>query len=167
MPPPEIADPRSLWSHALRTYAVSGVAECCLRLQDEHQLDVDVLLAILWLADRGVELDEVSLEQLLNAASPARVRVLHLRALRRAVGAERTHDPRWAELYPHLKAMELAAERVELTSIEDATANLPPTIGADAPAVARRGLALYAARANRRDAEVLLDHLVACLWTDA
>ena len=120
------ADPPStelLWGFAVRVYARPGVAPLCLRLQDEHDLDVDVLLGLLWLSERGIELDEPSLASILDAAAPAHARARQLRALRRVVGSDREADPRWQPTYEHLKAAELAAERVALSCIEAAASD--------------------------------------------
>lgn len=108
----------ALWPFAVHAHALPGVAALCLRLQDEHGLDVDVLLSILWQACRGATVDDAAIDRMLAAAAPVQRRVGELRALRRAVGSDRAHDPRWQETYEHLKAAELAAERVELAALE-------------------------------------------------
>lgn len=102
----------------MHVYALPGVEPLCLRLQDEHGLDVDALLAILWQAHRGAPLDDATLERLSTAVAPVHARVLELRALRRTLAADRTHEPRWQETYEHLKAAELSAERLELSMLE-------------------------------------------------
>lgn len=153
-------DAETLWAFAVRVYGQDGVAPLCLRLQDEHGLDVDVLLALLWRAQRGHGVDEEALARLLAAAGPARSRVGELRALRRAVGADVEHDPRWRETYERLKAAELAAERVELQALETAAlaADDPRPAAAPAPmldcaALARDALERYAEQhAERGDA---------------
>lgn len=119
----------ALWPFAVHAYALPGVAVQCLRLQDEHGLDVDVLLAILWQASRRAVLDDAALARLLASAAPVHARVLELRALRRTLADERAREPRWQEAYEHVKAAELAAERVELSCLEQA-------LGSGAPALA-------------------------------
>ncbi len=138
----------ALWHFAVQAYARPGVAASCLQLQDAHGLDVDVLLACTWLASLGVALDREGLERLLGAAAPPHARVLELRSLRRALGSDREHDPRWQATYEHLLAAELAAERVELDSIEAA---LSPLLAAATATLEPAELALanlrrYAAR---------------------
>jgi uncharacterized protein (TIGR02444 family) len=110
----------------VHAYAIPGVGALCLRLQDEHGLDVDVLLAILWQAWRGAAIDDAALDALLATVAPVRSRVRELRALRLDVGSDRVAEPRWQETYEHLKAAELAAERVELSMLE-ATLVLEPS----------------------------------------
>jgi uncharacterized protein (TIGR02444 family) len=158
--PPSLDLPATLWAFAVQAYALPGVASSCLQLQDEHGLDVDVVLACLWLASRGGTLVDADLDPMLAAAAPAHARVLELRALRRAVGSDREHDPRWQATYEHLQAAELAAERVELACLALA---LPPapTASADPPAsLALTALRRYAARCGARSCDPLLTTLV-------
>lgn len=116
--PPSLDCSPALWPFAVHVYALPGVSELCLRLQDEHRLDVGVLLAILWRSCRGAAVDAATLDRMLDAAAPMQARVRELRALRVAVGSDRAREPRWQETYEHLKAAELAAERVELSVLE-------------------------------------------------
>jgi uncharacterized protein (TIGR02444 family) len=147
----------SLWGFAVRSYALPGVAERCLRLQDEHGLDVDVVLAVLWSASRGVELDDRQLARVLDAAAPARGRVLEIRALRRAVGEARSEDPRWEECYASLKGAELAAERVELMAIEVVVPDPLRVAETNASMLARRGLRRYAAHGRGSATSLLFE----------
>jgi uncharacterized protein (TIGR02444 family) len=130
--PSALDRPPPLWPFAVHVYALPGVEPLCLRLQDEHGLDVDALLAILWQAHRGAPLDDATLEGLSVAVAPVHARVLELRALRRTLAADRTHEPRWQETYEHLKAAELAAERLELSVLEVVLTSplpaVPPTV---------------------------------------
>jgi uncharacterized protein (TIGR02444 family) len=155
----------ALWPFAVHAYALPGVAAQCLRLQDEHGLDVDVLLAILWHASRRATLDDAALDRLLGAAATARARVLELRALRRTLGDDRAQDPRWQETYEHVKAAELAAERVQLSCLEQ-TLSAPPgpaSAPSEAPAtpttLALAALARYAERCGAASCEPLLREL--------
>lgn len=158
--PDGFASAPTLWAFAGRTYEREGVAPVCLRLQDEHDLDVDVLLAGLWIASHGQPVDEHRLDAILQAAAPARARVTQIRALRRAIGSERERDPAWQATYEQLKAAELAAERVELERIE---ATLTPWLvksEGEPIALAREGLRRYARRQDARSCDALLDRLI-------
>jgi uncharacterized protein (TIGR02444 family) len=158
--PTSIDLPATPWAFALQAYALPGVAPLCMRLQDEHGLDVDVVLACLWLAARGGTLDDPDLDRMLAAAAPARARVLELRALRHAVGSDREHDPRWQATYEQLKAAELAAERVELSCIETALAPTPLAPAAEPAGLALGSLRRYAARCGAPSCDPLLQTLV-------
>jgi uncharacterized protein (TIGR02444 family) len=152
--------PASLWAFAVQAYALPGVAAACLRLQDEHGLDVSVVLACLWLASRGGALDDAGLDRMLAAAAPARARVLELRALRRAAGSDREHDPHAQARYEQLQATELAAERVELSSIEVALAAVPGGAAAKPAELALAALRRYSACCGASSCEPLLQTLV-------
>lgn len=100
-----------LWDFAVAVYARPGVRELCLRLQDEHGLDVDVLLAAAWAAHQGLRLDAAAAGALDEAARPVRERfTLPIRELRRGAA----HDP---ELKQHLLAAELRAERLAIQAL--------------------------------------------------
>lgn len=115
-----LAASQPLWDFAAAAYARLGVRELCLRLQDEHGLDVDVLLAAAWAAHEGIRLDAASARVLDEAARPVRERfTLPIRESRRAAA----HDP---ELKQHLLAAELRAERLALHALQAA---LPPASG--------------------------------------
>jgi uncharacterized protein (TIGR02444 family) len=74
------------WTFSLATYAAEGVAECCLAVQDEMGLDVNVLLYATWLASRERKMTEAHLAALEACIRPWRQRVvLPLRALRNAL----------------------------------------------------------------------------------
>ena len=158
----------SVWTFAVRAYARDGVAPLCLRLQDEHGLDVDVLLGALWLAGRGASWEPELLACVLEAAAPVHARVEELRALRRAVGGDRRHEPAWQRTYEHLRAAELAAERVELGRIE-AMLRDAPAAPAPAPAssLALASLRSYAARCHASECDALLEQLVALALPDS
>jgi uncharacterized protein (TIGR02444 family) len=51
----------SLWNFSLARYARTGVADVCLRLQDEHGVNVNLLLWCAWLEACGLMLDEARL----------------------------------------------------------------------------------------------------------
>lgn len=131
--PPSLDCSPALWPFAVHVYALPGVSELCLRLQDDHGLDVGVLLAILWRSCRGATVDAPTLDRMLDAAAPLQARVRELRALRVAVGSDRAHEPRWQETYEHLKAAELAAERVELSVLEAMLTTRPERAAGSSP----------------------------------
>lgn len=152
-----------LWDFARRIYARDGVAPLCLRLQDEHDLDVDVLLACLWLAARGQPIDDARLDALLAAAAPVRAKIQAIRSLRRSVGTARDEQPDWAPVYEQLLAAELAAERVELQRLEaSASATPSPSPAPPSPprALAAEALRRYARRCRALSCDALLTTLV-------
>ena len=48
MAPPNSLPDHPFWNYSLRLYAQPGVSDACLRLQDEHGLDVNLVLFCIW-----------------------------------------------------------------------------------------------------------------------
>lgn len=111
MPSPVQLD--SLWDFSLALYAQPGVAESCLRLQDEQSINVNLLLWCVWLECNGLHLDHGRLHE-----AQRRIRgwdqhyVIPLRHLRKRMKAEFGTDNAAIEaVRGHIKQAELAAER--------------------------------------------------------
>lgn len=138
----------SLWDWATALYEKPGVASLCLRLQDEHGLDVDLVLACLWHVAGGGTMSEATLARLCDAAAPLQATITEVRAMRVRLGNKAKSDPRWRPTYEHAKATELAAERVELDRLEGALAGCSrrPTTAAQRRATAEQALRAYAER---------------------
>ncbi|QKT03198.1 TIGR02444 family protein [Ectothiorhodospiraceae bacterium 2226] len=154
----------SFWDYSLDVYARPGVADSCLRLQDEAGLDVNLLLLCGWLAMRGRgSLDAAAARHLESAAAPWRHAVLApLRAARRRLKPAAAHDARVAALRRRLAELELRAERVAQALLVRAlpAVRLVPPRGRRADAAA--SLAAYAGAALAADErESLLNALTA------
>lgn len=122
-----------LWTFACRLYGTEGVREFCLELQDEHGVDVPLLLTTCWLWRRGVALDEMRRQRLAAACAPwQREVVAPLRAARRALrpaAAPRRElivpAEKRGELKARVQALELEAERCQLDALAALTADWP------------------------------------------
>ena len=113
MPTASLDDRSNLWDFSLRQYARAGVADACLRLQDEHGVNVNVLLWCLWLGQRGLTLDAARLR-----SAQKRIHawdehyVVPLRQLRRRIKAEfGMADPGIEQVRSQIKQAELLAEK--------------------------------------------------------
>lgn len=125
--------PQSLWNFAVALYERPGMADLCLGLQDEHDADVCLLLAALWLESRGVAPAPERLASLEALAQPWRQAVIApLRQLRRAWKAPAADDAGLAELRGRLGALELQAEHLLLERIEALATGWAPE-GAGSP----------------------------------
>jgi len=137
------------WRFSLAFYRRPGVGEACIQLQDGSEVDVNLLLFLLWLAaaKRRLTADEVR-------GIDAKVRgwreltVLPLRAVRRQLkGAAPLVEAGAAEAYrSKIKSVELEAERLQQEALY-ALAN-SMTLGAadaSADAAARANIAAYQA----------------------
>lgn len=117
---------QSLWDFSVAFYARPGLAELCLRLQDERGADVCLLLAALWLERRRVDVAAARVAALRDLAGPwQRTVTLPLRRLRRAWKAPAADDPALAELRRQLAELELQAERLLLERLQALTADWP------------------------------------------
>ena len=103
----------SLWDFSLSHYAGSGVADFCLRLQDEHGVNVNLLFWCAWLEQRGCTLDITHLR-----GAQKRIQswdehyVLPLRQLRRRMKDEYGVADAGIELVrSRIKQAELLAEK--------------------------------------------------------
>jgi uncharacterized protein (TIGR02444 family) len=167
------------WDFSLRLYAREGVAGSCLRLQDRHGIDVNMLFFGLWLGMEGQVVSRRDVARLI-----ARVRTLHeqvvkpLRvartALKRMLGEEKGDLPPPAgAIRAAIKKSELDAEHLEQIML---TAARPPSRVsavrqmADGRECARANAAVYfavhGARLGRSD-EADLAVILAALCADA
>jgi uncharacterized protein (TIGR02444 family) len=110
-----------LWEFSLRVYALPGVAEACLELQDRSGADVNLLLFALFAAELRRRLDSEAFRLLDAAVCRWREDVVRpLRSVRRALKAM----PAGSEggealgLRDLVKRAELDAERLEQSRLE-------------------------------------------------
>jgi uncharacterized protein (TIGR02444 family) len=101
----------AFWAFSLDLYARPGVADTCIALQDEHGLDVNLLLLCCWLGWSGkgrLGADGLAATEA-NAAAWRSAVVDKLRQVRRALGTMTA--PGVAALRTEVQRLELAAER--------------------------------------------------------
>jgi uncharacterized protein (TIGR02444 family) len=105
------------WAFALHLYAQPGVAEACLKLQDEAGVDVMMSLMIVFAAVRHrVLLTPSEIRELDEACRPWREQIVHpLRAIRTRLKTGPSPAPGSATepFRSTIKAAELAAERLQ------------------------------------------------------
>jgi uncharacterized protein (TIGR02444 family) len=96
------------WDYACAVYANESVARCCLQLQDDYGVDVNLLLYGAWLGQQDLALTGAHLRLAEAQVAPWRDEVVRpLRRLRRALG----EPGRRGTAYTDVKALELVAER--------------------------------------------------------
>ncbi|MGC5699308.1 TIGR02444 family protein [Pseudomonas sp. NFXW11] len=143
-----------LWNFSLNTYALSGVQQACLQLQDAGA-NVCLLLCGAWLGQRGVTCNEQRLQQLQELATPWHREVIQpLRDLRIGWRAAACQDSDLHALREQLKGLELEAERQLLLRLQERSREWP-----DAQAGSLddwlEGVAAEAAEGNRDALQVL------------
>ena len=114
MIPLELDNP--FWQFSLRVYGTPGVAEECLKVQDEIGADVNVLLYAAWLgATRGIVVEEADLlliEQAISSWSASVVKPL--RGVRRTMKSmPDAADSQVQALRKQVAATELLSEQIE------------------------------------------------------
>jgi uncharacterized protein (TIGR02444 family) len=110
------------WRFSLQFYRLPGVAEACIRLQEEAGADVNLLLFLLWHAAQKRRLSATEVELLEQKIAGWRnLTVIPLRSIRRALksppglvaaGAGEAFRTR-------IKAVELEAERMQQEAMYD------------------------------------------------
>lgn len=115
-----------LWQFSLTTYARAGVANHCLYLQDQWAANINIILWLLWLEQRGTQVDATLIhkaETIIAAWHEALIKPL--RQLRRQFTQQFAMDDELiGATYQQLKAAELQAEQVEqklLAGVSDKT----------------------------------------------
>lgn len=137
------------WKFSLALYCREAVAAACLSLQDRRGADVNLLLAICWLASSGYAVDATAIAAAAAAVSGWADGVLKpLRAVRRSLGAG---FPEFApgdrqEVRHDIMAVELECERLAQQRIAAAFAGHVAGMQAEPPRLlARGGLDTYLA----------------------
>ena len=104
------------WQFSIKFYAVPGVAEACIELQDQAKVDVNILFFLLWNATQGrtyKKADVAEVERLIGAWRD--MAVVPIRNVRRALKSPpAVMTPEAAEGFrTRIKAVELEAERLQ------------------------------------------------------
>lgn len=147
---PDAAEPldaNAFWDFSARTYARPGVAEACLKLQDDLGLDVNLLLFCLWCAAEGPgRLDGGDFEQFGEELACWQAETVQpLRAIRRR-SREELGDRLSTFFRAAMLRAELDAERVEQEMLFRWALKRQRAPGIDVAAEAARNLVVYLAR---------------------
>ena len=118
------------WAFALHLYAQPGVASACLRLQDEADVDVMMLLMIVFAGVRHrILLTPSEIGELDGVCRPWREQIVHpLRAIRTLLKSGPLPAPNHATepFRSTIKAAELAAERLQNQLLAEHLTLRPP-----------------------------------------
>lgn len=135
----------SFWNFSVKFYAIQGVADICLDLQDRFGFDVNVLLYMLWQARHQRRLGTKEIQDLVALIAEWQRHVVRpLRGARRFLTNPGSiwSRPEVAELRQRLKGEELLAERLQQAAMEAAFLN--PGETADIAVAARANCEAYA-----------------------
>ncbi|HET7193280.1 MAG TPA: TIGR02444 family protein [Pseudolabrys sp.] len=102
----------AFWRFSLAVYAADGVADECLALQQEFNIDINLLLFSAWLgADRGIDLTQEDIRTADATVERWRSRVVRpLREVRQVLKQAQTNHEGFRR---KVKAIELEAEQIE------------------------------------------------------
>jgi uncharacterized protein (TIGR02444 family) len=119
MSEPETTAPVSkspFWQFSIKFYAVPGVADACIALQDKARVDVNVLFFLLWNATQGRAFNAADVTEIERQIGPWReMAVIPIRNVRRALKSPPPIMMADAaeSLRTRIKAVELEAERLQ------------------------------------------------------
>ena len=107
-----------LWDFSIKTYGREGVASACLRLQDDHGADVNILMYCCWAAqDRALLFDAMAIERIISAVEPWKSSIVEvLRNIRRELKSKAylgIDVEEQEHLRVEIKRVELNAERLQ------------------------------------------------------
>ena len=102
----------AFWRFSLAVYAADGVADECLALQQEFNIDINLLLFSAWLgADRGIDLTQEDIRTADATVERWRCRIVRpLREVRQVLKQAQTNHEGFRR---KVKAIELEAEQIE------------------------------------------------------
>lgn len=112
------------WQFSVTLYALPGVAEHCLTLQDKHGLDVNLVLFCIWYGRQFGEVPEALLNDALSISADWRNQVVNpLRTVRTQMKqntglTELFADSGYDELREAIKRVELKSERIQQEKLE-------------------------------------------------
>jgi uncharacterized protein (TIGR02444 family) len=136
----------AFWRFSLDFYGQASVATACLALQDDAQVDVNLLLFLIFLARRRFMVGVEELARLDRAVAAWREDVIvPLRVLRRRLKAEFGDNPAVAGLRDRVSQAEREAERTEQYRLEKIAYTMLFDVSATPQAAARANLAALAA----------------------
>jgi uncharacterized protein (TIGR02444 family) len=114
------------WRFSVKFYAVPGVAQACIDLQDQARVDVNMLFFLLWNATQGRALNAADVTRVEDAIGPWReMTVVPIRNVRRALKSPPSAmPPEVAEGFrTRVKAVELEAERLQQEALHQLAAS--------------------------------------------
>ena len=112
----------NLWSFALFIYKKEGVASACLNLQNKCQMDIPMMLAVIFACRRGKFISDKSILELQHLASQWQCEVVKpLRQIRTLLktGPLPAPNKQTNKLRESVKALELTAEKIQIENYQN------------------------------------------------
>ena len=134
------------WDFSLRVYGNEEVPPICLRIQESHAADINLLLYCAWVGTRGCRLGDVDLARIVAAVDGwHREVVVILRNLRTRLKFNALGAPpaMVARIRSEIKSMELNAEHCEQIMLSGALGKRDQTVRDDVRDCAEFNMHLY------------------------
>jgi len=114
-------DCASFWQYSVSRYGLGDTAPIALVLQDNHGVNVNVLMLMCWCLDNNVVINLTQLNKVIDAANIKDASLIAHREKRKAAHPDKGGD---VALYETLKQEELALEKQQQADIIDAFTSL-------------------------------------------
>src|ERR1043165_9442505 len=83
---PEPVSKSPFWQFSIKFYAMPGVAQACIELQDQAKVDVNILFFLLWNATQGRTYKKADVAEVERLIGPSRdIALVPIRNVRRAL----------------------------------------------------------------------------------
>jgi uncharacterized protein (TIGR02444 family) len=106
-----------LWRFSLAVYAQPGVEPLCLKLQDQHRVNINILLSNAWLFSQQRHLSPNQWQTLATTIAPFTEVIDRIRMHRRQLKSNPHQNRRQDQLRNQVKALELLAEQYQQATI--------------------------------------------------
>ena len=154
----------TFWDFACRTYERETIAPLCLQLQNDHGLDVNVLLFILWSGDQGQGVSDLGFWQDVVQYSREWQEgvVKPLRSARQQLKIKmQLGEPHLEELRKAILLVELQAEQEQIEQLEKMHRSCPQDKEATSEQMVRLYLSALPAEPNDVQDQLLVKLLAA------
>lgn len=138
----QLFDHAAFWTYSIQAYALDGVKENCLWLQDKEHADVNLLLLMAWLDDTETALTNQHIQNLIHISEEwQKNRLQPLRTARKTTSKN-------APEYKRALATELETEKQEQCAFVDYLNDSFPDARAASPPRGTDNLKAYALQAG-------------------
>ena len=162
----ETAVSTPIWDFVLNYYGRKGVSEALIGLQDNHGIDVNMLLFLVWLAAQGkcLAADDVKFVSTTSHAWQRSV-VVPIRTVRRLLKENAPLVPAEAAaaFRKKVQAIELEGEQLQLNAMAALVERLKPTPASSPEEAARRNIKTFEAVASKTFPPATVDGLARAL----
>jgi uncharacterized protein (TIGR02444 family) len=162
----EVPQAMPIWDFVLNYYGRKGVSEALIGLQDQHGIDVNMLLFLMWLAAQRKCLAADDVAQVSKVSQPwQHAVVVPIRGVRRLLkeSAPLIAAEAAAAFRKKVQAIELEGEQLQLNAMADLAARFKPTSAPSEEEAARRNIATFAAVAGKTFPTASVDTLTQAL----